>query len=268
MKEIAWFRTALYLFLLYRTVVYAYHFQLLFSDKKMIFTRPVVTHTIQDLVFVLNNHYSVSLGIGCILALGLLSLAGLLRRSNYFTNLLLWLLVLNMNGYLYATLTAGDYLLNQLLFFNIFFSAKQGASPFFNDLKTALHNMALAGIKIQICLAYFLAAWFKLTDAAWLHGSAVHQIFQIPEYTNSLLMSLPLGLCMVLNYATMAYQLLFPFTIWFRSCKIYLLAFGLVQHLMIAFCMGLFSFGIIMISCYLLFLKYDESSVNRAESSR
>lgn len=228
----------------------------------MIYTQQAFPGGIKNIPFLLNNHYSKTFAISCIALVAVLSLLGLFRRSNYITNLLLWLLVLNLNNYLYATLTSGDYLLNQLLFFNIFFSSKPGASPFFNDLKTAFHNMALAGIKIQVCLAYFLAAWFKLTDAAWLHGSAVHQIFQIPEYTNGLLMSLPLWLCIVLNYATMAYQLLFPLTIWFRSCKIYLLAFGIIQHLVIAFCMGLFSFGIIMIICYLLFLKYDESAAD------
>lgn len=244
--------------------MYFYHFRTLFSDKAMIYTRQAFPGGIKNLAFLLNNHYSKGIAIGCIVLLSALALLGLFRRSNYITNAVLWLLVQNMNNYLYATLTSGDYLLNQLLFFNIFFSVKQSASPFFNDLKTAFHNMALAGIKIQICLAYFLAAWFKLTDAAWLHGSAVHHIFQIPEYTSGLLMGLPLWLCMALNYATMAYQLLFPFTIWFRSCKIYLLAFGILQHLIIAFSMGLFSFGIIMIICYLLFLKYDYSAADRA----
>lgn len=241
-------------------MVYVYHFKLLFSAKKMIFTQPVFTDSLQDLAFVLNNYYSRNLGIIFIVALACLALAGLLKRSGYITNFLLWLVVLNMNNYLYATLTAGDYLLNQLLFFNIFFSVKQSSTPFFNDLKHAVHNTALAGIKIQVCLAYFLAAWFKLTDEAWLNGSAVYRIFQIPEYTNGLLLSLPLWICIIFNYATLAYQLLFPVFIWFRPFKIYLLAFGIIQHLVIAFCMGLFSFGVIMIICYLLFLKYDQSS--------
>lgn len=246
------------MFLLYKAFVYFYHFRSLFSDKAMIYTQQAFPGGIKNIPFLLNNHYSKTFAISCIVLIAALALVGLLRRSNYVTNLLLWLLMLNMNSYLYATLTAGDYLLNQLLFFNIFFSVKQSASPFFNDLKTAFHNMALAGIKIQICLAYFLAGWFKLTDADWLNGSAVHHIFQIPEYSSSFLMTLPLWFCIVLNYATMGYQLLFPFTIWFKSCKIYLLAFGIIQHLIIAFCMGLFSFGIIMIICYLLFLKYDD----------
>ena len=245
--------------------MYFYHYRTLFSVRKMIYTQPASLGGIKDLAFELNNHYSVPLGIACFTGLAVLAIIGLCKKSNYVTNLLLWLLMLNMNSYLYSTLTAGDYLLNQLLFFNIFFSVKQNSNATLNDLKNALHNMALAGIKLQICLAYFLAALFKLTDAYWLNGSAVHQIFQIQEYSNSFLQLLPLWICTVLTYLTFAYQLLFSALIWFRRFKIWLFAFGIVQHLLIAFAMGLFSFGIIMIICYILFLKYDYSPADRAD---
>jgi hypothetical protein len=161
---------------------------------------------------------------------------------------------------LYPTLTAGDYLLNQLLFFNIFFSITNSKNAVVQDAKTIFHNIALTGIKLQICLAYFLAAWFKLTDSDWLSGMAVYQTFQLPEYSNALLQSIPQSVCMILTYVTLAYQLLFPVLIWIRPFKIYILTFGILQHLVIAFGMGLFSFGIIMIICYILFLKYDGST--------
>lgn len=233
----------------------------------MVYTQRLVTGGLQDLAFLLNNYDSPLLALVFMAAVALLSLFGLAGRSNYLGNVVLWLLVLNLNNYVYASLTSGDYLLNQLLFFHIFFCTKQLPKPFFNDLKNAVHNMALVGIKIQICLAYVLAAWFKLGDPDWMNGMAVYHTFRVPEYSNALLMSLPLWLCMGLNYATMAYQLLFPLTIWFRPFKIYLLAFGIIQHLVIAFCMGMFSFGVIMIICYILFLKYDESSGNRIQKT-
>ncbi len=225
----------------------------------MIYTHTVFVGGIKGAVFFLNNHYSNGLGLAFILLLTILSVIGLLKRSNFFTNVLLWLVMLNINSYLYSTLTAGDYLLNQLLFFNIFFSLQPSSQPVLNDLKTAFHNMALAGIKIQVCLVYFLTAWFKLTDPLWLNGTAVYRIFQIPEYTNALLICLPFWFCLILNYITIGYQLLFPVLIWFRRFKIWFFAFGILQHLLIAFAMGLFSFGIVMIICYILFLKYDYS---------
>ncbi len=256
-KEIECFRNALYLFLLYKVAIYVSHFNTLFSSNKLITNHSQSIGSLNDLAFLLNNHSSVWLAKAAIVSLGVLSLIGLLKKSNYFTNLCLWLLVINLSNALYPTLTAGDYLLNQLLLFNVFFSTSTTKSVALNDMKTALHNTALIGIKLQLCLAYFLAGWFKLIDDSWMSGMAVYQTFQIQEYSTAFLQALPLSICKVLNYSTIVYQLLLPFLIWIRPLKIYLLGFGLLQHLCIAFGMGLFSFGIIMIICYILFLKYD-----------
>lgn len=259
-REINWFRNALFLFILYKVIIYTLKFETLFSTNRLIFHHKQSSGVLNDFAYYLTQHYSVTLGVLSIILLAILAIIGLLKRANYFTNSLLWLLMLNINNFLYPTLTAGDFLTNQLLFFNIFFLPKITKHTAVNEVKIALHNVALIGIKIQICLAYFLAAWFKLTDASWMNGLAVYQTFQISEYSNSFFATWPMGVCMVLTYATIVYQLLFPLLIWFRKTKIYLLAFGITQHLLIAFGMGLFSFGIIMIICYILFLKYDYKS--------
>lgn len=257
----------LYLFLIYRATVYALNFRSLFSAHRLIFHHTQHAGFKNDLAFVLTNHYTVYLGIFFIVLIGVLSLIGLFKRSNYLTNCLLWFTIVNTNNFLYPTLTAGDYLLNQLLFFNIFFSITNSNNNSVQDVKTIFHNVALVGIKVQICLAYFLAGWFKLTDADWLEGMAVYQTFQLPEYSNVLLQNIPQSICMILAYATLVYQLLFSILIWVRPFKIYLFAFGIIQHLVIAFGMGLFSFGIIMIICYILFLKYDYSPTNFADGA-
>ena len=257
-RELGWFRIALYGFVLYKVAAYIIHYPELFSNQSLVFHTVKYINPLVDLTFYLNNHYTSPVVILVIVGLTLCALLGIGKRSNYVTNAVLWLLVINLNNFLYPTLTAGDYLLNQLLFFNIFFSFKSSKNAVAHDVKTALHNTALLGIKIQVCFAYVLAAWFKFNDPDWLNGLAVYQTFRVPEYATPFLASLPLGVCIVLNYATMAYQLLFPVLIWFRPLKIYLLAFGILQHLVIAFGMGLFSFGIIMIICYILFLKYDD----------
>lgn len=259
-KEISWFRNALLLFLSYKVIVYSLKFKELFSIERLIFHNKQTSGIINDFAYFLTQYYSVWLGATSILLLALLAVIGLLKKANYMTNVVLWLLVININNFLYPTLTAGDFLTNQLLFFNIFFLPKISNNVGFNEFKTALHNVALIGIKVQVCLVYFLAAWFKLTDDSWLHGEAVYQTFQIPEYSNAFLSILPMGVCVLLTYATIIYQLLFPLLIWIRPAKIYLLSFGVLQHLLIAFGMGLSSFGIIMIICYILFFKYDYKS--------
>jgi hypothetical protein len=240
--------------------VYSLKFKELFSAERLIFHHKQSSGVINDFAYFLTQHYSVMLGAISVILLALLAMISLLKKANYLINFFLWLLVININNFLYPTLTAGDYLTNQLLFFNIFFLPKVSNNSAINDLKTSLHNVALLGIKIQVCLAYFLAAWFKVMDDSWINGMAVYQTFQIPEYSNAFFSMLPVSACLVLTYATIIYQLLFPVFIWLRPAKIYLLSFGVLQHLLIAFGMGLFSFGIIMIICYILFLKYDYKS--------
>jgi hypothetical protein len=250
----------LYLFIIYKIFINVIHFDNLFSAHCLIYNAPKHTGSIRDLAYLLTNYYSNITSIICLTIAFLLAYIGLFKKSNYFTNTVLWLSIINLNNYLYPTLTAGDYLLNQLLLFNIFFSFKPSARPFIEDFKIAFHNAALIGIKVQICLAYFLAALFKLNDVDWLDGSALWNTIQIPEYSNSLLTCLPISLCTGLTYLTIIYQLTFPVMVFMSSTKKYVFTFGIIQHLIIALAMGLFSFGIIMMMCYILFLKYDDGS--------
>jgi hypothetical protein len=237
--------------------VYLFQFKALFSEERFIYHHVKHINPVVDSVFFLNNHYSVLLALLFIFSVGILSIIGLLRKSNYISNLTLWLLVMNLTSFLYPTLTAGDYLLNQLLCFNCFFMPQASKNLVWNDIKTALHNNALLAIKLQVCLAYFLAGYFKVIDDSWMSGAAIYQTFQIPEFSNALLVSIPYSITVALTYFTIAYQLSFAFLVWFRPFKIYLFSFGIIQHLLIAFGMGLFQFGVIMCICYILFLKYD-----------
>lgn len=260
-KEVGWFRNALYLFIVYKFFIYITHFNVLFSSNRLIFHHVKHINWIVDFVYFLNNHYSVAIGTAFIFVALTLAIIGLLKKSSYVSNAILWLVFLNLSNFLYPTLTAGDFLLNQLLFFNIFFSTKEVKNINYNDIKIALHNTALIAIKIQICLAYFVAASFKIIDTSWLEGIAIFQTFQVPEFSNTFLSAIPFSVCKILTYLTILYQLSFAFLVWFRPFKIYLFSFGIMQHLLIAFGMGLFQFGIIMSICYILFLKYDETKI-------
>lgn len=238
-------------------MLYVFYFEELFSVKSLVYNKPANIGVLNNVAYWLTNHISSSICAIFIFLLFLISALAVCNVSNYLTRFICWLLVININNYLYPTLTAGDNLLNQLLFFNIFFNHKTYTNVITTDLTTALHNMALLGIKIQICLLYVIAGLFKLQDADWLNGSAIYHITQIPEYSNSLLQLMPSSVCVALTYATIIYQLTFPITIFIKPFKKYVFAFGVLQHLVIALAIGLFSFGIIMMLCYILFLKYD-----------
>lgn len=256
-KEISWFRKSLYILVLYKVIVFVLHFDTLFSETNLIYNAPMHVNFVTDLAFALSNYYSSSAVLFILCSMCFLSFLGLFNYSNYVTNALLWLMVINIHNYIYPCLTGGDYLLNQLLMFNVFFSFKANTNLVIENLKIALHNTVLCCIKIQICLVYFVSALYKLSDASWLDGTALSQISHVPEFSTYLFSSLPDFFMVVCTYLTIAYQLLFPVLIWIRPFKIYLFAFGIMQHVIIAALMGLFGFSAIMLLCYILFLKYD-----------
>ena len=139
-KEIGWFRNALYLFLLYKVCVYLIQFQSLFSNERLIYHEVKHVNIVISSVYLLNDHYSVLLGVIFIILTAIFSIIGLLKKSNYISNILLWIVVMNLTNFLYPTLTAGDYLLCNLLFFNCFFIPKESDNVTLNEIKTAIHN--------------------------------------------------------------------------------------------------------------------------------
>ena len=260
-REVKWFQNALALFLLYKVVIYFSQIEALFSSNAFIYNHPYNSHSYIDVAFVLTNFFTPQLAFIALSIIGIVSILTLFKISNYVFKILLWLTVINLNNYLYPIITSGDYLLNQLLLFNIFLNPTISKEiSFISDLKTVTHNISLLGIKVQICLAYLVAALFKLYDADWLSGQAIHQIIQIPVFSCALLQSIPTGILLISTWFVILYQLLFPVLVWNQKFKIYILSLGIIQHLVIALAMGLFSFGILMMLSYILFLRYDYRS--------
>lgn len=256
-KEVRWFRNGLYLFLLYRALSYTIHFKALFSDTRFVTDNSLEMGVRNSLSFALSHYYSPLIGALVIALIAFFSILGLLKKTDWFIDALLWLMVVNTNNFLWYCLTGGDYLLNNLLFFNVFLSFANSSSSSLKDFKVIIHNTTLIALKLQICLGYALAAWYKIIDDSWFQGYAVYQTFHVPEFSNKYLTDLPFWICIVANYSVLIYQALFPVLIWIRPLKIYFFAFGILQHLFIGLGMGILSFSFVMIICYALFLKYD-----------
>lgn len=256
-KEVRWFRNGIYLFLLYRAISYTLHFEALFSATRFVTDNTQAMGVRNSLSFALSHYYSPALGALFIALIAFFSILGLLKKTDWFIDGLLWLIVVNTNNFLWYCLTGGDYLLNNLLFFNVFLSFANSSSDTFKDFKIIIHNTTLVALKVQVCLGYTLAAWYKIIDESWLQGYAVFQTLQVPEFSNKYLLELPFWVGVIANYSVLIYQALFSVLIWVRPLKIYFFAFGIFQHLFIGLGMGILSFSFVMIICYALFLKYD-----------
>jgi uncharacterized membrane protein (DUF485 family) len=68
----------------------------------------------------------------------------------------------------------------------------------------------------------------------------------------------------ICTFITLGYQLMFPVFIWFKKWRGYFLPIGILFHLGIAFAIGIFNFGIIMIIAYIMYM--DDEKARRINS--
>lgn len=176
---------------------------------------------------------------------------------------ILWFGIMNINNNVYCTLSGGDYLFQHFLFFCIFLSnGSPKQSQLYSSLDTALHNTGVIAMQVQVCLVYFLAGYAKVIDADWLNGTAVNDVFSVRDYSLPFLYGSDAAFGKELNFLVIGYQLLFPILVWIDRIKKWFLLFGVLQHLFIAFVMGLPSFGFIMIIAYAIFYAPGRQTKN------
>jgi hypothetical protein len=169
--------------------------------------------------------------------------------------------MLNLHNKLYPTLTGGDFLLNQFLFFNCFISKTyEIKKTAFNELKALFHNLGVIAVIVQMCFVYLVSGITKLQDESWMSGEAVAAISQVDHYSmyTQFRFRRDSTIASMLNYLVVFYQLLFPVLIWFSKVKKPLLIAGIILHLYIAFVMGLVTFGLVMMIGYIYFWPFEK----------
>lgn len=197
-----------------------------------------------------------------------LLISGLLNFLPRLTAVLLYIVTANLFVKGYLMFTGGEALINILLFYLIFIqksSKKQveNGAPLFSNLQNVLNNTFYWVVLIQVCVLYFFSTLYKLMDPYWLNGEALMYVSKVDAFSSPALYAVFAEnptLSMIGTYTVLLYQGLFPLLVWFKRIKIPFLILGVVFHLGIAIGMGIFTFGIIMILTYLLFL--DQQHIN------
>lgn len=260
-----YFKNLLYTCLILKAIVWLY-------NASLFFEQPVISYIEQRFInvysypaftlFTSNNAFVT--GASFTLLVFLLSIMQLLLRSGFMiVDVVLWLLVLNIHMYTYSTLSGGDALLNNLLFFNVFLIKKPiKGNSFYTICRIAAHNFSYVALLLQVCLVYVFSALAKWYDADWQSGEAIWIVSSAPQYSRNILVenaALLFYPSLVLSYFVLLYQTLFPIFVFIKSLKRWFLPIGIAMHLYIALVMGLFFFGLIMALVYILF--YDFNSV-------
>ena len=124
-----------------------------------------------------------------------------------------------------------------------------------------MSNLAAYSIIFNLCLAYFLAGTFKAQDPYWIKGIGIHYFlnderFSIFAAGNTL--HLPTWLMYLVNYGTIAFELSFPFLVWFRQSRNVVLSLGLMMHLGIYLFLMIYGMSIVFIIQYVLFFTEEE----------
>lgn len=205
--------------------------------------------------FVLYRSHSVTapmlfLGLVVVMALYILFSKKTFRLAFF----ILWICIANIINNTYCATTAGEMLFQHLLFFCVFLSdGTLKTNSRWTQVDIAFHNSGMIALRLQVCLVYFYAALAKLFDQQWVSGDAVNMTLAVHDYSLPVLNN-GLGVFgSILTYLVLAYQLFFPVLVWFKKIKKWYLMVGILQHIFIAFVIGLPSFGLIMILSYAVF---------------
>lgn len=250
------FKQLLYLFLAIKCIYWLSYYDLYFGQNAIAYTKHYSLGSLRDAAFYLYNSHSTSSGYYFITGVILCVTGSLfIKKIPFLFEFIIWMLVINIHNKIYPTLTGGDYLLNQFLFFNCFLSKSNAVNQNWkSSLSIWFHNFGVIAIIIQINLVYFIAALAKLNSADWLQGLAIIKLDQI-EYFNlfSNAISKNNFVGYFINYLVFFYQLFFPILIWINKIKVPFMIIGILMHLYIAFVTGLVGFGIIMLLAYVYF---------------
>ncbi len=113
-------------------------------------------------------------------------------------------------------------------------------------------------MQIQMAVLFFYSAISKLVRYEWLNGDAIWVVFTMDEYYNSALLNLFASQYWLVNigtYSTIVIELAFPFLIWQKSTRPYLLASALSLHAQFAVLMGLYYFSFVMMTGHMSFVR-------------
>ena len=113
-------------------------------------------------------------------------------------------------------------------------------------------------MQMQMATLFFYTGVSKIKWDEWRNGDAIWQVFSTYDYYNSFLVDLmarQYWISNVATYATILIEVAFPFLIWQRLTRPYMLAAGIFLHLMFGTTLALTYFSFVMIMGHMSFLR-------------
>ena len=124
-------------------------------------------------------------------------------------------------------------------------------------------GLALRLIQVHYCIIYFFSGLSKLQGQSWWTGEAMWRVFANYEYqsTDMTWLAAYPWLLQLMTIVTLWWEISFAYLIWNPRLRPWLLAIGVAMHLGIGACLGMWTFGLMMMFGYVAFL--DPRTVRR-----
>lgn len=118
-------------------------------------------------------------------------------------------------------------------------------------------NIAIRLIQLHLCVLYFFAGTSKLMGNAWWNGTALWGAVANLEYQSidmTWLAHYPI-LVNVMTHVSVLWEVTYFATVWPRMTRPIVIALAVPLHLGIAFCLGLCTFGLVMLIANMAFVS-------------
>ncbi len=115
-------------------------------------------------------------------------------------------------------------------------------------------------MQIQMAALFFYSAIGKLKGDEWVNGDAIWFVFANNDFYNRVLLDLLAShywLVNIATYLTVLIEIAFPFLIWQRHTRPYLLAAAIFLHLQFAILLGLIYFSFVMTMGHMSFVRQE-----------
>lgn len=196
----------------------------------------------------------------------LVLLVGIVKR-NYFLSIIIFLATLLAHRLTHEVVNGGDLVILFFMFLGIFCNdsprAANGSAS--RTYQIAITNFSIFLGQIQIAIIYLASGWDKLISPQWRDGSALFNLLNVDFYPAAwvqvLTDDLSISALISLSWLVILFELLFPLLVWFHRLRYYVLGAGVVFHLFIGIGFSLPDFALVMIWCYLLFIR-DQDNYN------
>jgi hypothetical protein len=181
--------------------------------------------------------------------------------------LLIYIVSMNLNNRAWVILDGGDNLMQIMLIYLIFMDPSLPGAPVKASLLTyannAITNAVFLIARLQVVAVYIVAGLGKVDGPLWQNGTALYYTLSVDDFTfpavREFVANYPF-FSVVGTYVTLFYQLSFPWLIWNRKVRPWLMLLGTVMHLQIALVMGLFTFGFAVMASYVVFFTDARSA--------